>query len=114
MCTTSLYADLKSHISETVAEANRSLLDPYIKQMTLEWIDRTVLGKTELFKKVVASRMKEDGVKVRVPDFLADDKVEFSWVLSMVYCINVAEKSHGSRWPKSRWRSSRTGRQTRR
>lgn len=101
MSTTALYADLMNHVTESFSKPCRSVIDSYIQQYIYVWIQKTIAGRDELFKNIVKSGMRIEGVRIMVPDFFEDSRVEFTFLLSVVYCMSFAKKTLGSKYLKS-------------
>ena len=64
----------------------------------MDWATPPAKDKDALFEKMVNSRMKVGGVNIMVCDFVTDDRVELSWLLSLVYCMNLAKKTWDARY----------------
>ena len=72
-----------------------------MKQKTITWIKKTVSQKEALFEKIISSGMRIEGVKLILDDIFNDERVEFSWILTLIYSMSFAKKSLGSKFHKS-------------
>ena len=57
--------------------------------------------KEPLFEKIISSGMRTEGVKLILDDFFYDERVDFSWILTLIYGMSFAKKSLGSKFHKS-------------
>ena len=78
-------------------------MDSSLKQKTITWIKKTVSQKEALFEKIISSGMRIEGVKIILDDIFNDERVEFSWILTLCFAChlrrNPSVRSSTNRWP---------------